>query len=132
MRIELDFADLHGPLFIGHDNGGTNFGNKLYWDARKNKKPLEEFYLDKVDDVQLLVVKFKGQTSYVQSWNSVTIRQEHKPEVVVPQRERPLGVKAQVGGPNDVRTAQVSTPLDKVQGKLGRKAKFQGENQGEA
>lgn len=140
MKIDLEFAHLHGPLFITHDNGGTNFGEKIYIDQRKNLKgKLDALYYD--TDLRHTVVVYKGKVSMIENVSSATLVDPSQIGVKIPKVEvpayiarvspPPAPVKAQVGGPEKFQ-AQVSTPHDKVQGKPGRKAKYQGEeSQGE-
>ena len=142
MKIDLEFAELHSPLFITHDNGGTNFGEKLYIDPKRNLKgALDALYYD--TDLRHTVVMYRGKVALIENIASMTLKDPDKVglapvvrPVLTPVRPTPFipqPGKAQVGGPGEVRlSAQVSTPIDKVQGKPGRKAKFQGEEtQGE-
>jgi hypothetical protein len=135
MKTNLEFAALHGPVFISHDNGGTNFGEKLYCDKR-NKGQFDEFYLEEREGYSdRIVVKFKGKTSYIQNWQNVVLLENQAKQIIAAVPIHHANVKAQVSGPGAGLkfTAQVETPNDKVQGKPGgRKAKYQGEeSQGE-
>lgn len=135
MRIDLEFVELHSALFIL----GTNFGEKLHIDPKKNKSPLTALYYDtdgtgQYTKLESVVVEYKGSITVLDSVASRTIKGVKAPEVIQVYHPQVAGVvvKAQIGGPKDVFTAQVSTPLDKVQGKPGRKPKYQGqESQGE-
>lgn len=134
LKTNLEFAALHGPVFISHDNGGTNFGEKLYYDKR-NKGQFDEFYLEEREGYSdRIVVKYKGKTSYIQNWQNVVLLENTVKPVLVATVVHTPQVRAQASGPGMGLkfSAQVETPIDKVQGKPGRKAKYQGEeSQGE-
>ncbi len=131
MKIDIEFAELHSNLFID----GMNFGLKLYSDSKKSKAPIK-LYLDSsiAPNQTYLVVLYKEKTSLIQTWASATIAQIDKPQVkpvLPPVYSTPptVIVRAQATGPERTirTTAQVETPHDKVQGRPGRKAKYQGE-----
>lgn len=142
MRIDLKFVELHAPLFLAE----TNFGTKLYSDKPIKGKNLELWY---ETDLKHTFVVANGEVAMIESTASKTVAdisqlKEYVKIKVVNQGTmfsktdhaaatiKSLPVKAQVSGPGQGITAQVSTPMDKVQGKPGKKAKFQGEEtQGE-
>jgi hypothetical protein len=125
MIKKVKLVQLHEPLFLA----GTNMGVKL---ITKSHKGEAELLHDEESDH--IIVNYKGETAHIKNWASFNIdngkilevKQTHHAETAF------IG-KAQVGGPGEVfRTAQVSTPMDKVQGKPGRRPKYQGEeSQGE-
>lgn len=125
MITKVKLVQLHEPLFLA----GVNFGIKLQ--PRSGKGELELSYNSDSDHV---IVDFKGERAHIKNWASFNedngIKEEkiHVPFVTSP------AVKAQASGPGQglKMNAQVETPLDKVQGKPGRKPKYQGEeSQGE-
>src|SRR6478672_4309701 len=128
MKIKCRFMEVGKPLFLA----GTNYGEKLY---PKSGKGTMEIFWD--EDKRRAEVHAKGAYTYVtepwvftyepeQAASMKPVENIHHDHIIAP-------VHAQIGGPADVRKVQVSTPMDKVQGKPGgRKAKFQGEEtQGE-
>jgi hypothetical protein len=126
MIKKVKLVQLHEPLFLA----GVNFGNKLQ--PRSGKGHLELTHDDVSDHV---IVNFNGQIAHIKNWASFN---EETPELetteVVPIARSAAAVKAQASGPGLGLKfqAQVETPIDKVQGKPGRKAKYQGEeSQGE-
>lgn len=143
MKIDLEFVELHSPLFITHGISGTNFGEKLHIDPKKNLKGALDFlYYD--TDLKHTIVGYKGKVSLIENVASMTLIDPMQVGIktVLPivtrtatipvQLKEPI--KAQASGPGlGIKfNAQVETPIDKVQGKPGRKAKYQGEeSQGE-
>ncbi len=108
---------------------GTDLGARL---QEKHAKGFVELFHD--TDTDHCIVKFKGRTVHIKNWASFEECGEQLPEPKNISRPQVAGIaaKAQIGGPNDVFTAQVSTPMDKVQNTTKRRAKFQGEEtQGE-
>lgn len=126
MRIDLEFVELHAPLFIA----GINFGLKLYADPRKNKAPIVIYYdtegTGKWTKEEHVVVEYQEKVTIIPTFASMTVKSAPK-LVKVPEPLKPQpAIKAQIGGPEKF-SAQISTPMDQVQGKPGRKAKYQGE-----
>ena len=124
MINKVKLVQLHEPLFLA----GVNFGNKLI--PRSNKGTLDLSHDTESDHV---LVIFNGERAHIKNWASFNEDTVSKPEPknITHAQTSEAPVKAQVGGPARFQ-AQISTPLDKVQGKPGRKAKFQGEEtQGE-
>ena len=126
MIKKVKLVQLHEPLFLA----GVNFGNKLI--PRSGKGHLELTHDDVSDHV---IVDFNGEIAHIKNWASFN---EDGPVKEAPKNvhhdQRIAPVKAQASGPGIALkfNAQVETPLDKVQGKPGRKAKYQGEeSQGE-
>jgi hypothetical protein len=126
MVKKVKLVQLHEPLFLA----GVNFGNKLQ--PRGGKGHLELTHDSETDHI---LVNFGGEIAHIKNWasfnedNGVIAKVVEHPD----NRIQPI-VKAQVSGPGQGLkfSAQVETPLDKVQGKPGRKAKYQGEeSQGE-
>lgn len=135
MKLDLEFVELHSPLFLAD----TNFGMKLYADPKKSQKGMIKMWYD--TELEHTVIVYKHHVAIIESTASKTLSDPNqigvKVEAVLPKIV-PLvmpatQIKAQVSGPGiGLKTAQVSTPMDKVQGKPGRKAKYQGEeSQGE-
>lgn len=138
MRIDLEFVELHTPLFLD----GINFGLKLYSNSKKNKAPITMWY-----DTELkhTVVVCKDKVALIETTASMTLFNPKQIGLAIASAHKEVvnqtwaqtstaAVRAQVSGPGIglKQTAQVSTPLDKVQGTPGRKAKYQGEeSQGE-
>lgn len=128
MKIECQFMELGKPLFLA----GTNYGEKLkeqcgkgtlsiVWDEEKRRAEIRDG---------------RGFFTFVtEPWVFTYEPKQTRPTLVVNKSHAQVAnvsAKAQVGGPQDVFRAQVSTPMEKVQGKPGRKPKFQGEeSQGE-
>ena|ERR1700677_173381 len=124
MIKKVKLVQLHEPLFLA----GVNFGNKLQ--PRSGKGMLELSYDSDSDHV---IVDFNGEIAHIKNWASYNEDTPAKPEIKLATHAMTVGAptKAQVGGPARFQ-AQVATPMDKVQGKPGRKAKYQGEeSQGE-
>lgn len=123
MINKVKLVQLHEPLFLA----GVNFGTKLQ--IRTGKGDLA---LTHDTDSDHVIVEFGNERAHIKNWASFNEDINLKPEVVRVVTLPTPGVKAQVSGPEKPFAAQVSTPLDKVQGKPGRKAKYQGEEtQGE-
>lgn len=126
MKIDLEFVELHSNLFVD----GMNFGLKLYADPKKNKAPIKIWY---DTDLRHTAVLYKDKISLIESTASMTLKDPNQ----IGYNSEDLEVRHTVvnAGPVIIPTiikAQVSTPQDKVQGKPGRKAKYQGEeSQGE-
>ena len=129
MKIECQFMNLAEPLFFY----GVDYGKKL---IPKHPKGLIHIEYD-TDAREATITNKKGQfTKITESWIfSYEPIQETKLEVVNTHHTQRLtaAVKAQIGGPNEVfQTAQVETPISKVQTRRGKAPKFQGEeSQGE-
>lgn len=126
MIKKVKLVQLHEPLFLA----GVNFGVKLQ--PRSGKGMLELSHDSESDHV---IVDFNHERAHIKNWAS--FNEDLGPVVETPApsiiRAEPV-VHAQVSGPGQGLKfkAQVETPLDKVQGKPGRKAKYQGEeSQGE-
>lgn len=131
MRIDLEFVQLHEPLFIN----GTNFGLKLYSDPKRSKAPLKMYYdtegTGEWTKEEHVVVEFSGTITIVENVAQKTVKLK---ETIIPhQHTQPsivvTSVQAQVSGPGlGIRSAQIETPIDRVQNpaKRGRPAKFQG------
>jgi len=137
MKLDLEFVELHAPLFIN----GTNFGLKLYADPKKNKGPVTLWY---DTDLRHTFVIFKDKVAMIENTASMTLSNPEQVGLALSSHPvlnqlaaQPLPnttVKAQVSGPGVGmhHTAQVSTPMDKVQGGKKKIAKYQGEeSQGE-
>jgi len=130
MKIELKSAKFTSALFIG----GTNLGETL-----PGLKNLKFYYDTDLDHVVIIHNKdvglAKAHSMTVKDPKVVGVTIEEPQPRVVRQVSAPVpsAVKAQVSGPERVIVkAQVETPHDKVQGKPGRKVKYQGEeSQGE-
>ena len=128
MKIECQFMELGKPLFLA----GTNYSDKLKAKSGKGELTIlwdEEHRRAEIHDS-------RGYHTFInEAWVFTWEPKQERAKVIVhPTHAMTAGVaaRAQIGGPQDVFKAQVSTPLDKVQGKPGRKAKFQGEeSQGE-
>ena len=128
MIKKVKLVQLHEPLFLA----GVNFGNKLI--PRSGKGHLELSHDTESDHI---LVEFNGERAHIKNWASFNedLKMElvEVPKVASITRNQPV-VKAQASGPGlGLKfNAQVETPIDKVQGKPGRKAKYQGEeSQGE-
>lgn len=115
---------------------GKNFGNKI----SVGQKNVTEIYFD-TDDNHVHVL-CEGQEAWVKGYMNANPTSGKPIVELTTAKHHPMHsgvpVKAQVGGPNEVLkqveqglakrfTAQVETPQDKVQGKPGRKPKFQGQ-----
>lgn len=120
MKIDLDLVQLPNTesLFLS----GKNFGSKI----APGQKNITELSFD--TETGLAKVVCEGQMALIRGFMSVTVKRqgiELKPKPTPEYANVP--VKAQVGGPGDVRRkAQVETPIDKVQGIPGKRAKYQG------
>ena len=66
MKIDLEFVELHSPLFIN----GTNFGLKLYADPKKAKAPITLWY---DTDLRHTVVVFKDKVALIENTASMTL-----------------------------------------------------------
>lgn len=140
MRIDLEFMELHSPLFFAGINWGTKIDKKskggveiyfetfLFSDGTSTEKYILVYgnKMHMVDGVAGSTLSKPAQLGVMLPTVTVV-----KP-IVAEAIDRAM-IKAQATGPErTIRTAQVSTPLDKVQGKPGRKPKYQGEEtQGE-
>lgn len=137
MKIKLDYIQLHEPIFIG----GVNLPNKL--EPNGPKGPMDLYY---DTDLRLWFIVFKGFVGFVSSvagsvasnpkdlgFEEMQRTPYKSGPITTHQPQGTFPAHAQIGGPADVFKVQVSTPMDKVQGKPGaKKAKFQGEeSQGE-
>lgn len=121
MKIDLDIIQLNNndSLFLA----GKNFGNKI----QLGQKNIKEMYYD--TDSGLAIVVCEGYTARIRGFLSVVDRKD-KTEVKT-HISHPM-IKniapAQVSDPTGVRvSAQVETPMQKVQGTPGRKPKYQGQ-----
>lgn len=127
MINKVKFVQLHKgeDLFVC----GSNLGPRL---TEKHAKGILGLSHD--TDTDHIIVEFKGERAHIKNWASFNEDINHKEE---PKNEsKPqvanVAVKAQIGGPQDVFTAQVSTPHSQPPKKPGRPAKYQGEeSQGE-
>ena len=108
-EVEVKFAELHSPLFLG----GMNFGLKL----DTAKRPDMKLWLATLENQLVLVVQYKEHTTVVQSFshaqpvNSTEIGFEPllklaKPTPPVKQTHHPMKT--------GIASAQVSTPQDHV------------------
>ena len=143
MKIKCSFIKSHEPIFIG----GVNYGDKLQEKNSKGALILVYDIVQQLGYVQDTKTGKLGCIPNVAYFEPINPTELGFPVIGKPQEPIPrhishpqvmgTSVKAQIGGPQDVFkpvsfTAQVSTPQDKVQGKPGKKAKFQGEeSQGE-
>lgn len=125
MIKKVKLVQLHEPLFLA----GVNFGNKLQ--PRSGKGYLELSYDSESDHV---IVDFNGEIAHIKNWASFN-EDDGRIEKTMPEMMKVTPkVQPQASGPGIGMkfNAQVETPQDKVQGKPGRKAKYQGEeSQGE-
>jgi hypothetical protein len=126
MINKVKLVQLHEPLFLA----GVNFGNKLQ--PRSGKGLLELSHDTESDHV---LVDFNGERAHIKNWASFNEDRVTLSPVKPVERIRAIpAINAQASGPGQGLkfNAQVETPIDKVQGKPGRKAKYQGEeSQGE-
>jgi hypothetical protein len=97
MKINLNFAELHTPLFLG----GTNWGVKLYTHQAKGHLVLTYDREEKE-----LLIRHKNDISIIPTSNVVSmspepegIEVEKKPEVIKRPPGRPPVNSAQVSGP---------------------------------
>lgn len=131
MRIDLEFVELHAPLFVD----GINYGLKLYSDPKKAKSPIEMYY-----DTELkhTVIICKAKVALIENSASMTLSNPKQigvdismtpaPLMARPTIVRPTEIKAQVSGPERVlHNAQVESPISHPPRKPGRPAKYQGE-----
>lgn len=142
MRIDLKHIELHSPVFLG----GINFAKHI----TPTEKGGCEIYFD--TELNHTVLIHKGNVALIQSVASMTLTNPAELGIKPKEPSRIAAVqlainhiaseviRAQAGGPGDVLasrtrpnvTAQVETPISKVQGKPGRRPKYQGEeSQGE-
>jgi hypothetical protein len=125
MINKVKLVQLHEDLFLS----GSNLGKRLIEHSGKG-------HLDLTHDTETdhVIVGYKNEKAHIKNWaffNEDTGPLTEPKNITKPMVAN-VAVKAQIGGPNEVFTAQVSTPMDKVQGKPGSKAKYQGEEvQGE-
>ncbi len=126
MIKKLKLVQLHEPLFLA----GVNFGNKLI--PKSGKGHLELIHDSESDHV---IVNFNGEIAHIKNWASFNEEGTGQEKIVSLHKDRTMSpTSPQVAGPGVgmKMSAQVETPMDKVQGKPGRKAKYQGEEtQGE-
>lgn len=125
MIKKVKLVQLHEPLFLA----GTNHGVKLMPKSSKG-----EVQLSHDSESDHVIVEYKGEIAHIKNWASFNIDNGKVDERIHLTHSEVASIsKAQVGGPGEVyKTAQVSTPMDKIQGKPGRKARYQGEEtQGE-
>lgn len=126
MISKVKLVQLHEPLFLA----GVNFGIKLQERSGKGQLTLTHD-----TDTDHIIVDFNNERAHIKNWasfNEDTPTKETSKSIHHDHRIMPIN--AQVSGPGQGLkfNAQVETPLDKVQGKPGRKAKYQGEeSQGE-
>lgn len=120
MRIDLEFVELHSSLFLD----GINFGTKLYADPKRSKWPVEIYYDTELEHT---IVIYKDKLAMVESTASKTVKDPKLIKLASQKvliKEAELKVEAVMPWTG---SAQVSTPQSTVQGKPGRKAKYQGE-----
>jgi hypothetical protein len=125
MIKKVKLVQLHEPLFLA----GVNFGNKLQ--PKSGKGHLELSHDSESDHV---LVNYNGEIAHIKNWASFNEDNGLLEQTVVEKMRVVPTTKPQVAGPGIGMkfNAQVETPIDKVQGKPGRKAKYQGEeSQGE-
>lgn len=127
MILDLEFVELHQPLFID----GMNFGLKLYADPKKNKAPIEMWY-----DTELrhTVIVYKQKVALIESTASKTLKNpDQLGYPVLETKQTLIRMDLPQSHPNHpMKTAQVSTPISQPPKKPGRPAKYQGdESQGE-
>jgi hypothetical protein len=136
MKIDLEFVELYQPLFLD----GQNFGNKLYFDHKKNKGAFDLLCYD--TELRHLIIIFRGKVALIETVASMTLKDptqlglDVKPKQtfeVINQRAVQVQppIKAQVSGPERAQ-AQVSTPFSEPPKAPRRPPRFQGEeSQGE-
>lgn len=128
MNNKVKLVQLHEPLFLA----GVNFGTKLLPRSGKGDLVLSH---DSVSDH--IIVNFNGEIAHIKHWasfNEDTNLVAAKAVRIESEQASVQAVRAQASGPGQGLkfNAQVETPHDKVQGRPGRKAKYQGEeSQGE-
>lgn len=137
MKLDLNFVQLsNNDTFFA---SGTNFGNKLYT-VNGSKGPLTMWYDTEAEKIFVIC---KNKVQMVNSWTNAELMTPAQAGIalsVAPEVTKlthhhhaiqaGVAAKAQIGGPMspfERPSAQVETPMDKVQGKPGRKPKFQGE-----
>lgn len=134
MKVDLEFVELSTPLFLGKVNFGlkiepTTKGKslKMWYDTDSGLTYI--IYQDKVS----IHTKTENMVMYDPSQLGIAIQKQPQKLSDTTTKDVPFQVKAQVSGPGiGLKSAQVETPISKVQGTPGRKAKFQGqESQGE-
>lgn len=128
MKIQCQFMNLGEPLFFY----GVDYGKKLVPNHPKGHLTID--YDTELEEAT--ITNTKGQfTKITKSWIFSYEPLQEKVEIKnVHQDQRQINiVKAQVGGPAEVfNSAQVETPISKVQNRPKRPPKFQGEeSQGE-
>lgn len=126
MINKVKLVQLHEPLFLT----GCDLGKKL---VEKHSKGTLSLGHD--TDSDHVIVEFKGERAHVKNWASFNEDIGDKtvqPEVKSHPITTGVAVKAQIGGPMSAFTAQVETPMDKIQQPPKKRAKYQGEeSQGE-
>lgn len=126
MINKVKLVQLHEPLFLA----GVNFGNKL-----QHKSGKGDLAITHDTESDHILVEFNGERAHIKNWAS--FNEDTVPKnVFVPKEigDTIYAIKAQASGPGMglKLNAQVETPLDKVQGKPGRRPRYQGEeSQGE-
>lgn len=132
MRLDLEFMQLHEPLFLD----GVNFGLRL-----EPKSAKGHLNLNYDTELQLGLVTFRGKVAIVPNIANATVANPHQLGIqtieeikIAPVVAINPHVRAQVSGPEKpVQTfpTQVSDPT-KVVRRPGRPPRFQGEEtQGE-
>lgn len=133
MKIDLEFVELNTPLFLNN----INFGTKIT--PQTKGRPVTMWY---DTDHRHTIIISGNKVAIVEETASMTMYdpsqlgiQIDKPKQTTPTKETLVDyskppIKAQLTGPE--RTiirpqAQVETPIDRVQGTPGRKAKYQGQ-----
>lgn len=126
MINKVKLVQLHEPLFLT----GCDLGKKLIEKHQKGSLSLGHD-----TDSDHVIVEFKGERAHIKNWASFNEDIGAPIEKLV-TKSHPIttgvAVKAQIGGPMSAFTAQVETPMDKIQQPPKKRAKFQGEeSQGE-
>lgn len=123
MKIECQFMELLKPLFLA----GTNYGEKLK--EQSGKGTLRILFDEEKNRAE--IHDSKGFHTYVGIAGIFTWEPKQEKKLTIVNNSHPMSAdvpaRAQIGGPKDVFTAQVSTPHSQAPRKPGRPAKFQGE-----
>lgn len=111
MKIELCFAELHTPLFLG----GTNWGHKL--DAMKNSKGKITLFYDRAE--KELIVGAAGRIAIIPTSNVVSMTPIEIAEIdalaeKIKEAQVELGKPTIYNKPGPKPKAQVSGPHDHV------------------
>lgn len=113
MKIDIEFAELHSPLFIKtSEKGGKNLGMKL---SDNHYKGLKLTY-DR--EHQELLVQFGDRTAIVPKHNVASMWESEAPATQTPREKVAVAVKAEQSahkaGFSSVIDSQVSTPHSHV------------------